>query len=77
MNPLFEAAREVFDVLKETKTPACLIGGLAVQRWGQPRQTLDVGLTVVVELRHKSSSVFRARISTALAKEFGSRERRT
>jgi len=74
MNPLFEAAREVFDVLNEIKTPACLIGGLAVQRWGQPRQTLDVDLTMVVQLEtevqliDKLLSVFRARISTA--KEF-------
>jgi len=27
MNPLFEAAQEVFDVLNEIKIPACLIGG--------------------------------------------------
>jgi len=71
MNPLFEAAREVFDVLNEIKTPACLIGGLAVQRWGQPRQTLDVDLTMAVQLEtevqliDKLLSVFRARISTA------------
>lgn len=32
MNPLFEAAQEVFHVLNEIKIPACLIGGLAVQR---------------------------------------------
>ena len=74
MNPLFEAAQEVFHVLNEIKIPACLIGGLAVQRWGQPRQTLDVDLTMVVQLEteeqliDKLLSVFRARISTA--KEF-------
>jgi hypothetical protein len=74
MNPLFEAAQEVFDVLKEIKIPACLIGGLAVQRWGQPRQTLDVDLTMVVQLEteeqliDKLLSVFRPRISGA--KEF-------
>ena len=74
MNPLFEAAQEVFDVLKEIKIPACLIGGIAVQRWGQPRQTLDVDLTMVVQLEteeqviDKLLSVFRPRISAA--KEF-------
>ena len=74
MNPLFEAAQEIFDVLKEIDIPACLIGGLAVQRWGQPRQTLDVDLTMIVQLEmeeqliDKLLSNFRARISTA--KEF-------
>jgi hypothetical protein len=50
MNPLFDAAREIFQVLEALKVRACLIGGLAVQRWGAPRQTLDVDVTMAVEL---------------------------
>ena len=45
MNPLFLAAQEVFGVLQEFKVPACLIGGMALQRWGEPRLTLDIDLT--------------------------------
>ncbi|MCI0620384.1 MAG: hypothetical protein L0387_01695 [Acidobacteria bacterium] len=71
MNPLFDAAQEVFNVLDEIHVRACLIGGLAVQRWGQPRQTLDVDLTMVVQLETEEQvvdnllSVFRPRISDA------------
>jgi hypothetical protein len=25
----------------------CFIGGIAVQRWGEPRETVDVDLTVI------------------------------
>jgi hypothetical protein len=38
---LFEAAREVLDVLNEIKTPTRLIWALAVPRWGQPRRGSD------------------------------------
>ena len=52
MNPrpvpeLAEAAHEVLSVLQDAGLPACLIGGLAIARWGQPRSTTDVDFTVL------------------------------
>ena len=47
MNALFEAAREVCDFMKARRWQFCIIGGLAVQRWGEPRLTRDADLTVL------------------------------
>lgn len=41
MNVLFEAAKEVCEFMAVRKWEFCIIGGLAVQRWGEPRTTLD------------------------------------
>jgi hypothetical protein len=46
--PLAAAAVAVFRVFESLGERACLIGGLAVQRWGQPRATQDVDVTVLV-----------------------------
>ena len=47
MNPIFAAALEVEHVVRAAGFPFCFIGGVAVQRWGQPRMTADVDLTVI------------------------------
>ena len=47
MNALFEAAKEVCDFLAAHRWEYCIIGGLAVQRWGEPRTTLDADLTLL------------------------------
>ena len=47
MNSIFEAAIEVERVCRAASFEFCFIGGLAVQRWGQPRMTADVDVTVV------------------------------
>jgi len=47
MNALFEAAKEVCDFMSARKWRYCIIGGLAVQRWGEPRTTLDVDITLM------------------------------
>lgn len=47
MNAIFEAAIEVERVCRAASFDFCFIGGLAVQRWGQPRMTADVAVTVV------------------------------
>src|SRR5437867_9516822 len=71
MNPLLLAAREIFSALADIPVQGCLIGGLAVQRWGQPRQTLDVDLTLAVTLETVEAVVdrllgrFRPRIPAA------------
>lgn len=44
---LAAAAHEVLGVLDRAGHPACLIGGMAVPRWGEPRATTDVDLSVL------------------------------
>src|SRR3989442_15172977 len=79
MNALLEASKEVFEALQRLNVQACLIGGLAVQRWGQPRQTVDVDLTLAIKLESEEHLVdellrqFEPRISGA--REFALRRR--
>lgn len=47
MNPLFVAAGDVQELCLEHGWPFCFIGGLAVLRWGEPRLTRDVDVTIV------------------------------
>ncbi len=47
MKDLFEAARRLQGFLDSKKWRSCIIGGLAVQRWGEPRLTLDVDVTLL------------------------------
>jgi hypothetical protein len=47
MNAVFEAAREVCDFMAAQQWRYCLIGGLAVQRWGEARSTQDADLTLL------------------------------
>ena len=42
MNPLFEAAREIGSFFEHRDWQFCIIGGLAVVRWGEPQATQDV-----------------------------------
>ena len=46
MNALFVAAREVCEFMKKQKWKFCIIGGLAVQRWGEMRTTLDSDISL-------------------------------
>lgn len=47
MNRVFEAALEVDRFCRERGWPFFIIGGIAVQRWGEPRGTQDVDLTIL------------------------------
>jgi hypothetical protein len=51
MNPLFAAAAAVQDLCRERDWGFWFIGGLAVLRWGEPRLTRDIDLTVLVPSR--------------------------
>jgi hypothetical protein len=44
---LASAAGAVLSVLETARIPACLIGGLVVPRWGQPRATTDADFSVL------------------------------
>jgi hypothetical protein len=45
--PVLRAAVEVQRFCRRQRWRFCIIGGLAVQRWGQPRVTTDVDLTLL------------------------------
>ena len=47
MNEVIRAAAELQSVCEGEGWRFCFIGGLAVQRWGEPRETVDVDLTLL------------------------------
>jgi hypothetical protein len=49
IGPVLEAAREVQAFLEQNHARFCFIGGLAVQRWGQPRYTKDADLSLLTD----------------------------
>lgn len=53
---LWEAAVEIQDFLQVKAIPNCIIGGLAVNRWGEPRATSDVDATLVVGFGNERST---------------------
>jgi hypothetical protein len=71
MNGLFEAALEVQGFLQERRWPFCLMGGLAVIRWGDPRTTRDVDVALLTGFGNEEEYVeallerFQPRISDA------------
>lgn len=50
VTPVFDAAREVQEFLLQSGSEFCFIGGIALQRWGEPRYTRDVDLTLLCPL---------------------------
>ena len=73
MNPIFAAALEVQEFCRARVFRFCFIGGLALQRWGEPRLTQDVDLTVIsgfgreTEYADQFLSAFAPRIPDARA----------
>jgi len=71
VNPIFSAALEVQEFCLEKRWRFCFIGAVAVQRWGEPRLTLDVDLTILTGFGGEESFVdsllerFPSRISNA------------
>jgi hypothetical protein len=47
MKALFRTAAELNCLLSERGWRYCFIGGIALQRWGQPRLTNDIDLTIL------------------------------
>jgi hypothetical protein len=50
---LFEAAGAVQSLCDELGLRSCFIGGVAVQRWGEPRVTRDVAIAVLADFGHE------------------------
>lgn len=66
--PLVEAAHDLLEFLNTLGRPACLIGGLVVARWGEPRVTQDVDATVLADFGEETAVV------AALLSRYRSRE---
>jgi hypothetical protein len=47
VNEVIRAAADLQAVCEAERWRFCFIGGLAVQRWGEPRETVDVDLTLL------------------------------
>ncbi len=47
MNPIFSASLEIQEFCHRRAWRFCFIGAVAVQRWGEPRLTQDVDLTLL------------------------------
>jgi len=72
MTPLFEAARDLQAFLTQRQWRFCIIGGMALLRWGDPRFTRDVDVTLLSGFGHEEqfitpllASGYRGRIADA------------
>ena len=71
MNGLLDAAVEIAQFFDTNHWRYCVIGGLAVQRWGEPRTTLDADFTLLTDWGKEADFVdrilerFTARIQDA------------
>lgn len=72
MNQQFQAAREVSLFFNKERILYAIIGGIALQHWGEPRFTRDVDITILVPtndeeiILQKILATFSPRISDAL-----------
>lgn len=57
VNPLFTAALEVQQFLQRNRWQFCIIGALAVIRWGEPRTTQDVDIALLTRLGKEADVV--------------------
>ena len=57
MIELFQVALEVQDFCEANHWGYCFIGGVALQRWGEPRVTQDVDLTLVTGFGNEKSFI--------------------
>jgi hypothetical protein len=47
MNEVLRAAQDIQQFIRSQEWQFCIIGGIAVARWGQPRTTADVDVTLI------------------------------
>ncbi len=57
MTPLIQAAADLQAVCEAHQWRYCFIGGLAVLRWGEPRETVDVDLTLLTGFANEDSYI--------------------
>lgn len=57
MKTLFESADEVQKILQKYNWSFCFIGGIALQRWGEPRLTVDMDVSLFTNFENDSDYV--------------------
>jgi hypothetical protein len=57
MKKIFDLALEVQDFCLSNQWKFCFIGGIALQRWGEPRITQDIDLTIFTDFRNEEKFV--------------------
>jgi len=57
LNNVLQLAASLGKQLEAFGLPYCVIGGVAVQRWGEPRQTVDVDATLLTGLGNEESAM--------------------
>ncbi len=57
MKALFHIAMELDTLLHNLKWQYCFIGGIALQRWGQPRLTNDIDITILTGFGNEAKYV--------------------
>lgn len=57
LNNILQAAVSLGQKLETFGIPYCVIGGVAVQRWGEPRQTVDVDATLLIGFGNEESAM--------------------
>jgi hypothetical protein len=59
VNAIIAAAAELQAVSEAEGRRFCLIGGVALQRWGEARETVDVDLTLLTGFGAEASFIAR------------------
>ncbi len=73
MNPLFSGAVEIGEFMERQEWKYCIIGGLAVLRWGEPRLTRYIDLSLLTGIGTEETyartllSRFSSRLSNGLS----------
>jgi hypothetical protein len=73
LKTLFEAAAALQQFLAGKRWKFCFIGGIALQRWGEPRLTLDADISLLTgfggeeAVAREITAVYRPRIKDAVA----------
>ncbi len=75
MNPIFAAALEAESFCRAKGWKFCFIGALAVQRWGEPRLTLDVDRASPFTIAEGVTLTTRSAEALIVFKAFAGREK--
>lgn len=57
MITLFKKALEIQDFFVHNKWKFCFIGGIAIQRWGEPRLTINIDITLITGFGSEESFI--------------------
>ena len=57
MRDLFLLASEVQSFFQVRGRRFCFVGGIALQRWGEPRLTADIDLTILTGFGHEAQYI--------------------